>query len=78
VSMARHPDHARRDHLLLHFGGHAKLRAGSEVPVINRADGVYVRDTAGRRYLDAFSCLKRRRLSSRAWRSTPTGTLPTR
>jgi adenosylmethionine-8-amino-7-oxononanoate aminotransferase len=46
-----------RDHLLLHFGQHAKLRAGQEALVLDHADGVYVVDTAGRRYLDALSCL---------------------
>jgi adenosylmethionine-8-amino-7-oxononanoate aminotransferase len=46
-----------RDHLLLHFGQHAALRSGGEVPVIERADGVHVYDTRGRRYLDALSCL---------------------
>ncbi|HWC84617.1 MAG TPA: aminotransferase class III-fold pyridoxal phosphate-dependent enzyme [Pseudonocardiaceae bacterium] len=56
------PDHSRyqagiRDHLLLHFGQHAKLRSGGEVPVLDGAEGVYVRDTAGNRYLDALSCL---------------------
>lgn len=46
-----------RDHLLLHFGQHAKLRDGGEIPVIERAEGVYVYDSHGRRYLDALSCL---------------------
>ncbi|WP_166904058.1 aspartate aminotransferase family protein [Mycobacterium sp. DL440] len=46
-----------RDHLLLHFGQHAKLRDGGEIPVIERAEGVYVHDSRGRRYLDALSCL---------------------
>ena len=56
------PEHARlqagaRDHLLLHFGQHAKLQQGGELLVLDGAEGVYVRDTAGRRYLDALSCL---------------------
>lgn len=55
-------EHARyqsgvRDHMLLHFGQHAKLLDGGEVPVLERAEGVYVYDTRGRRYLDALSCL---------------------
>jgi len=56
------PDHDRyqsgvRDHLLLHFGQHARLAAGGEVLVLDGAEGIYVRDTKGRRYLDALSCL---------------------
>jgi adenosylmethionine-8-amino-7-oxononanoate aminotransferase len=46
-----------RDHLLLHFGQHAKLLDGGEIPVLERAEGIYVYDTNGRRYLDALSCL---------------------
>ncbi|MGW4334741.1 aspartate aminotransferase family protein [Rhodococcus koreensis] len=46
-----------RDHLMLHFSQHAKLRDGVEIPVIDRAEGVYVFDTSGRRCLDALSCL---------------------
>ncbi|GAA3435314.1 aminotransferase class III-fold pyridoxal phosphate-dependent enzyme [Kutzneria kofuensis] len=46
-----------RDHLLLHFGQHAKLRDGEYPLVIDRAEGVHVIDTDGRRYLDALSCL---------------------
>lgn len=45
------------DHLLLHFGQHAELRDGGEVLVTERAEGAYVYDTRGRRYLDALSCL---------------------
>jgi adenosylmethionine-8-amino-7-oxononanoate aminotransferase len=46
-----------RDHLLLHFGRHANLRHGGEVLVADRAEGVYVWDTRGRRYIDGLSCL---------------------
>jgi adenosylmethionine-8-amino-7-oxononanoate aminotransferase len=46
-----------RDHLLLHFGQHAKLRDGEFPLVIERGEGVHVIDTDGRRYLDALSCL---------------------
>jgi adenosylmethionine-8-amino-7-oxononanoate aminotransferase len=46
-----------RDHLLMHFGQHAKLRDGEYPLVIARGEGVHVIDTDGRRYLDALSCL---------------------
>ncbi|MFI9388992.1 aminotransferase class III-fold pyridoxal phosphate-dependent enzyme [Kutzneria sp. NPDC052558] len=46
-----------RDHLLLHFGQHAKLRDGEYPLVITRAEGVHVIDSNGRRFLDALSCL---------------------
>jgi adenosylmethionine-8-amino-7-oxononanoate aminotransferase len=46
-----------RDHLLLHFGQHAKLRDGEYPLVITRGEGVHVIDADGRRYLDALSCL---------------------
>ena len=46
-----------RDHLLLHFGQHAKLRDGEYPLIIERGEGVHVIDTDGRRYLDALSCL---------------------
>ncbi|MEV6610305.1 aminotransferase class III-fold pyridoxal phosphate-dependent enzyme [Kutzneria sp. NPDC051319] len=46
-----------RDHLMLHFAQHAKLREGEYPLVIERAEGVHVIDTDGNRYLDALSCL---------------------
>jgi adenosylmethionine-8-amino-7-oxononanoate aminotransferase len=46
-----------RDHLLLHFGQHAKLRDGEYPLVIARGEGVHVIDIDGNRYLDALSCL---------------------
>ena len=46
-----------RDHLLMHFGQHAKLRDGEYPLVIERGEGVHVIDSDGRRYLDALSCL---------------------
>ncbi|HEY0495005.1 MAG TPA: aminotransferase class III-fold pyridoxal phosphate-dependent enzyme [Kutzneria sp.] len=46
-----------RDHLLLHFGQHSKLRDGQFPLVIERGEGVHVIDTDGRRHLDALSCL---------------------
>jgi len=46
-----------RDHLLLHFGQHAKLRDAEYPLVIERGEGVHVIDVDGRRYLDALSCL---------------------
>ena len=46
-----------RDHLLLHFGQHGKLRDGEYPLVIERGEGVHVFDTDGNRYLDALSCL---------------------
>ena len=44
------------DHLWLHFSRMAAY-ADSEVPTIERGDGAYIYDTAGRRYLDALSGL---------------------
>jgi adenosylmethionine-8-amino-7-oxononanoate aminotransferase len=46
-----------RDHLLLHFGQHGRLRDGEYPLVIARGEGVHVIDTDGRRHLDALSCL---------------------
>ncbi|MEV0598446.1 aspartate aminotransferase family protein [Streptomyces sp. NPDC050315] len=48
---------AARDHLLLHFGQHANLRAGQEVFMPDRAEGVHVYDAAGKRYIDGLSAL---------------------
>jgi adenosylmethionine-8-amino-7-oxononanoate aminotransferase len=47
---------AARGHLLFHFSRHADL-AVDELLVLDRGEGPYVFDTAGRRYLDALSCL---------------------
>ncbi|RYE43444.1 MAG: aminotransferase class III-fold pyridoxal phosphate-dependent enzyme [Hyphomicrobiales bacterium] len=46
-----------RDHLLLHFGQHARLRDGGEILIADRSEGIYVFDTTGRRYIDGLSCL---------------------
>jgi adenosylmethionine-8-amino-7-oxononanoate aminotransferase len=46
-----------RDHLWLHFTNHAKLSAGGEVPVISRAEGAYLWDDRGNRFLDGLSGL---------------------
>jgi len=48
---------AARDHLLLHFGQHANLRSGQGVFLPDRAEGVYVYDAAGKRYIDGLSAL---------------------
>ncbi|MDX2931491.1 aspartate aminotransferase family protein [Streptomyces ipomoeae] len=48
---------AARDHLLLHFGQHANLRNGQGVFLPDRAEGVYVHDAAGKRYIDGLSAL---------------------
>ncbi|MGW3562524.1 aspartate aminotransferase family protein [Streptomyces sp. NPDC000941] len=48
---------AARDHLLLHFGRHASLRNGQGVFLPDRAEGVYVHDAAGKRYIDGLSAL---------------------
>lgn len=44
-------------HLLLHFGQHASLRGGQGLFLPDRAEGVYVYDTAGKRYIDGLSAL---------------------
>jgi adenosylmethionine-8-amino-7-oxononanoate aminotransferase len=47
-----------RDHLLLHLARNGGFSEGrQELVVLDRAEGVYVFDTAGRRYIDALSCL---------------------
>ena len=47
-----------RDHLLLHFARHSRYRHGAaELAVLERGEGPFVFDTAGRRYLDGLSCL---------------------
>ncbi|GAA3941965.1 aspartate aminotransferase family protein [Actinomadura viridis] len=48
---------AARDHLLLHFGQHANLRNGQGVFLPERAEGVYVHDAVGKRYIDGLSAL---------------------
>ena len=47
---------AAREHLLLHFTRHQAAFAG-ELLVLDRGEGPYVFDTAGRRYIDALSSL---------------------
>ncbi|MFI9742784.1 aspartate aminotransferase family protein [Streptomyces sp. NPDC052494] len=44
-------------HLLLHFGQHANLRNGQGMFLPDRADGVYVYDATGTRYIDGLSAL---------------------
>ncbi|MEU4805758.1 aspartate aminotransferase family protein [Actinosynnema sp. NPDC023587] len=46
-----------RDHLWLHFTNHAGIAAGAELPVITRAEGAYLWDDKGRRFLDGLSGL---------------------
>ena len=45
-----------RDHLWLHFARHSTY-AETEIPVIERGEGVYVYDTNGKRYLDGLAGL---------------------
>ncbi|HZV74978.1 MAG TPA: aspartate aminotransferase family protein [Conexibacter sp.] len=57
VTHAALQESARR-HLLLHFTKHASVYAdGRELLVLERGEGPYVYDTAGRRYIDALSSL---------------------
>src|ERR1700748_3404475 len=47
-----------REHLLLHFTRHhAAYENGRELLVLERGEGPYVFDTAGRQYIDALSSL---------------------
>src|SRR6201986_4663196 len=47
-----------REHLLLHFTRHhSAYDSGRELLVLERGEGPYVFDTAGRRYIDALSSL---------------------
>jgi adenosylmethionine-8-amino-7-oxononanoate aminotransferase len=46
-----------RDHLLLHLARNGSYADGAELTVLERGEGVHVFDTAGRRYVDALSCL---------------------
>jgi adenosylmethionine-8-amino-7-oxononanoate aminotransferase len=46
-----------RQHLWLHFARMGSYGPDSEMPVIERAEGCYVYDTAGKRYLDGLSAL---------------------
>src|ERR1700746_2692498 len=47
-----------REHLLLHFTRpHSASDSGRELLVLERGEGPYVFDTAGRRYIDALSSL---------------------
>ncbi|WP_129657845.1 aspartate aminotransferase family protein [Rothia halotolerans] len=48
---------AARDHLWMHMADHRGLISGGEVPVISRAEGHYLYDDAGRRYLDGLAGL---------------------
>ena len=49
---------AARDHLLLHLARNGAYDdPGTELLVLDRAEGVRVYDTAGREYIDALSCL---------------------
>ena len=43
-----------RDHLWLHFTRHSAY-ADTEIPVIERGEGVHVYDTNGKRYLDGLA-----------------------
>jgi adenosylmethionine-8-amino-7-oxononanoate aminotransferase len=45
-----------RDHLWLHFARHSAY-AETDIPVIERGEGVYVYDTNGKRYLDGLAGL---------------------
>jgi adenosylmethionine-8-amino-7-oxononanoate aminotransferase len=52
------PHEAAREHLLLHFTNHAAAYGGErDLLVLERGEGPYVFDTAGRRYVDALSSL---------------------
>jgi adenosylmethionine-8-amino-7-oxononanoate aminotransferase len=48
---------AARDHLWLHFARHSGLYEGHEVPIIVRAEGAWIWDDQGRRYLDGLAGL---------------------